>query len=245
MHLGLVSISHFNDSCLKKKLKTNCDLGECLNPNPDKTIMALIDMANIACGGHAGNESSMKKTINLAIKNNVKIGIHPSYIDKKNFGRVSHNIDEKKLFDDLYKQVKTFQETCLKNNANLEYIKPHGALYHDMMHKKSVLKTILKVIKKTNKSLALVVQAGIKKDEFEKISKKENIKFLYEVFADRGYNGLKMIPRNKPKAVLRDVKLIINQYKKFQKNSETKIDTICFHSDNPASVKALKKIKNV
>jgi len=67
----------------------NCDLGECLIPNPDADIMSLIDMANIACGGHAGDDESMVKTIKLAKENNVKIGVHPSYKDQANFGRVS------------------------------------------------------------------------------------------------------------------------------------------------------------
>ena len=230
---------------MNNTLKINCDIGECLSSNPDEDLMPLVDIANIACGGHAGNDSSIKKTIKLAVRNKVSIGAHPSYLDKKNFGRISHDLDEKKLFDDIYSQIKNFKKLCLQNNADFKYIKPHGALYHDMMHKKNVLKTIVKVIKKTNMNLKLIVQAGIKDNKFEKFSKKENIKFLYEVFADRAYDGMKMIPRNKPGAVFDNVKKIIQQYEKFNQVKKIKINTICFHGDNLNSVNALKKIKNV
>ena len=71
---------------MNKTLKINCDIGECLSSNPDEDLMPLVDIANIACGGHAGNDSSIKKTIKLAVRNKVSIGEHPSYLDKKNFG---------------------------------------------------------------------------------------------------------------------------------------------------------------
>lgn len=229
---------------MNKKIKINCDLGECLDSSPDKDLMPLIDMANIACGGHAGNDSSVTKTIKLASENKVKIGAHPSYTDKENFGRISQYSNEKKLFDDIYKQIKNFKKLCLKNNADFKYVKPHGALYHDMMHKKNILDVIVEVVKKINLNLELVVQAGIKKNEFEKFSKKKNIKFLYEVFADRAYQGMNMIPRTKPGAVFNNSKSIIQQYKKFETIDKMKIHTICFHGDNPSSINALKKIKN-
>ena len=201
-------------------------------------------MANIACGGHVGNDSSITRTIKLALENKVEIGAHPSYTDKENFGRISQYSDEKKLFDDIYKQIKNFKKLCFKNSADFKYVKPHGALYHDMMHKKNILDVIVEAIKKINLELKLVVQAGVKKNEFEKFSKKKNIKFLYEVFSDRGYEGVNMIPRTEPGAVFNNSKSIIQQYKKFKNIDKLKIHTICFHGDNPSSVNALKKIKN-
>jgi UPF0271 protein len=221
----------------------NCDLGECLTPNPDADVMPLIEMANIACGGHAGDDVSMVETIKLATKNGVRIGAHPSYADQLNFGRVSHDLNDNELFDLIYDQVSHFQELCTQNGADLEYIKPHGALYHDMTHKQSVLNVIHKVIKTIDVNLSLVVQAG-NEDHFKNIEKYANAPFLYEVFADRGYNGTQMIARSKKGAVLTNANAIVEQYQNFLSEKSFKIDTICFHSDNMASVEALKLLKN-
>jgi UPF0271 protein len=221
----------------------NCDLGECLTPNPDADVMPLIEMANIACGGHAGDDVSMVETIKLATKNGVRIGAHPSYADQLNFGRVSHDLNDNELFDLIYDQVSHFQELCTQNGADLEYIKPHGALYHDMTHKQSVLNVIHKVIKAIDVNLSLVVQAG-NEDHFKNIEKYANAPFLYEVFADRGYNGTQMIARSKKGAVLTNANAIVEQYQNFLSEKSFKIDTICFHSDNMASVEALKLLKN-
>jgi len=221
----------------------NCDLGECLAPNPDVEVMSLIGMANIACGGHVGDNESMIVTIKLAIKNGVKIGAHPSYADRDNFGRISHALSDDELFDLIYNQVFYFQKLCHENGAMLEYIKPHGALYHDMTHQKSVLNVICKVIKAIDSKLALVVQAG-NEDHFKNLENIDNGGFLREVFADRGYNGLHMIDRIEKGAILNNETDIINQFWHFSNDTALKIDTICFHSDNSASVEALKRLKN-
>ena len=217
----------------------NCDLGECLTPDPDTDVMPLIDMANIACGGHAGDDESMVKTIKLAKENNVKIGVHPSYEDQSNFGRVSYQLDEDELYDLVYQQVSHFQKLCHNNSASLEYIKPHGALYHDMMENSLVLDVIFRVIKAVDENLKLVVQAGVK--DFRKNT---NVAFLYEVFADRGYDGIEMLPRGEKGAVLDNADAIVEQYQRFLCEKSFKIDTICFHSDNSASVEALKRLNN-
>ena len=217
----------------------NCDLGECLIPNPDADVMPLINMANIACGGHAGDDESMVKTIKLAKENNVKIGVHPSYEDQANFGRVSYQLDEDELYDLVYQQVSHFQKLCHNNSTSLEYIKPHGALYHDMMEKPLVLDVICRVIKAVDENLKLVVQAGVK--DFRKNT---NVAFLYEVFADRGYDGIEMLPRGEKGAVLDNADAIVEQYQRFLCEKSFKIDTICFHSDNSASVEALKRLNN-
>jgi UPF0271 protein len=224
-------------------LMINCDLGECLTPNPDSDVMPLINMANVACGGHAGDNNSMIKTIQLAKKFGVKIGAHPSYADIANFGRVSQTLSTFALFDLIYQQINTFQTLCTKHGALLKYTKPHGALYHDMTHNPLVLEVMCDVIHKIDQNLSLVVQAG-HEDYFKNFGNNENDLFLHEVYADRGYQGIHMIPRGDKGAVLTDPKAIIDQYYQFLEEESFKIDTICFHSDNKASVEALKQLKN-
>ena len=214
----------------------NCDLGECLTPNPDAVLMPLIDMANIACGGHVGDRQSMLQTIRLAKQNGVKIGAHPSYVDRVDFGRLSQHLDDDELFDLIYQQVHLLQTLCLDEGAKLEYIKPHGALYHDMIKKANILKVLSGVIQRIDSNLSLVLAA--RQDYVNHLP----VKLLYEVFADRAYQGMVMMPRTAKGAILTDANAIIKQYQTFADNSSFKIDTICFHSDNPASVEALTKI---
>ena len=231
----------------------NCDLGECLTPSPDTDVMPLIDMANIACGGHAGDNESMIKTIRLAKKNNVKIGAHPSYEDKANFGRISHQLSSDELFSLVYQQVSHLRKLCHDNNASLEYVKPHGALYHDMMEKPLVLDVICRAIKAVDENLKLVVQAGVKNFGEGELAlakrdcpgvKNKSVTFLHEVFADRGYDGIEMLVRGEKGAVLDKAGTIVKQYQRFLSEKSFKIDTICFHSDNLASVEALRLLNN-
>ncbi len=214
----------------------NCDLGECLTPNIDSKIMPKIAMASIACGGHAGDRKSMLDTVLLAKKYHTIIGAHPSYIDKKNFGRKSIYTNQELLFKQLLQQVTTLRDICSNNNSKLSYIKPHGALYHDMMANSDIMQIIINLISTINPKLKLIVQHGISTASLT-LAKKNNITLLYEAFADRVYNGLKLKPRDKKDSVLSDKDKIIAQFYKLSRNKN--IDTICFHSDNLASVNVL------
>ena len=226
-------------------IKINCDLGECLTPDVDSEIMPALDMASIACGGHAGDINSMKRTIALAQKHNVLIGAHPSYEDRENFGRLSINILPEKLFRQIFKQVSVLNNLCLECNAKLNYIKPHGALYHDMMKKPIIAVLLVKIIKTFNTCPALMVQTGIKDDYFKSIAKKHSIKILYEAFADRLYINEQLAPRDKNTALLNSSTEILAQFSSLKKQNTLCIDSICFHSDHKPSVRALKNlIKN-
>jgi len=221
----------------------NCDLGECLTPDPDEVIMPLIDMANIACGGHAGDQLSMEKTVRMAKQYGVKVGAHPSYQDKENFGRISHDIAADKLLASLVKQVSNLQQLCQQYDVEMTYIKPHGALYHDMMHKPEVLEVLCQVIATVDPTVELVVQAGVHQQAMLKKSAQTAISFIYEAFADRGYQANQMIPRSQSGAMLDDAEQIVAQYQLFSQPYQFPIDTICFHSDHPASVVALQFIQ--
>jgi len=221
----------------------NCDLGECLNPDPDEAIMPLVDMANIACGGHAGDVDSMEKTLQLAKQYDVKVGAHPSYLDKDNFGRISHALSAEDLFETIFKQITAFQGLCQQHDVQMHYIKPHGALYHDMMFKPEVLEVLCQLIQAINPALDLVVQAGLHQQRMAEKSEQTGITFIYEAFADRAYQGNKMISRTEPDAMLIDAEQIVAQYHLFSQQHSFTIDTICFHSDHPASAFALELIK--
>jgi UPF0271 protein len=208
----------------------NADMGE-VGKEIDALIMPHIHMANIACGGHIGDTHSIQTTITLAQLHNVRIGAHISYNDTLNFGRVSQDISIAQLQKDLTKQLQHFK--------TIDYIKPHGALYHDSWKDVKKFTLLLQLCKQYQ--AFLVVQKDILNAHQLQLAKRHSVQLLFEMFADRGYRGNHLIPRSEHNAVLTSATEIITQYTSF-KNQADHNDTICFHSDNSASIQALQQL---
>lgn len=221
--LGLASL------CIEMMI--NADIGEMTGA--DEEIMPCISVGNIACGYHVSNPEHMAETVRLALTYGVKISAHPSYFDRENFGRISvpHTRDE--IVELVEAQVSLLGRICEEEGASLFAIKPHGALYHDMMEQRHVREAIVSVAKKYQ--LHLIVQAMPR--ERDQIT--WEIPVLTEVFADRAYlpDG-RLKPRSEEGSLYLDESVILRQAREFLENSSA--DTLCFHGDNPASVAALK-----
>ena len=112
-------------------MRLNADIGEGLNT--DKHLMPHLDQANIACGGHAGNDSTMRESLRLARYHDVDIGAHPAYPDKENFGRRSP-AKTTNVMDCVIRQLVRLAEICHEQGAHIRHIKPHGALYNDLLN---------------------------------------------------------------------------------------------------------------
>src|SRR5436190_9595565 len=106
----------------------NCDMGEGIGT--DETIMPYISSSNIACGYHAGNEETIWETIEHAIKHNVSVGAHPSFLDKKNFGRVEIDMSPQGIYELVTQQLILFDEIASETDTTIKHVKPHGALYN-------------------------------------------------------------------------------------------------------------------
>ena len=149
-----------------------------------QSIFKYIDSANIACGGHAGDTEMMKRMVDLSIENNVKIGAHPSYPDKTNFGRIRAEIEHNELFDAICNQIQSLVDIASKNN--ISFVKPHGALYNESVNDSDLSQIIVDAILSFDANLAVVGLAGSKLIE---TSKKNKLSTLLEAFADRTYNS--------------------------------------------------------
>jgi UPF0271 protein len=238
-------------------MKLNCDLGE-FKENNDADIMPLIDMANIACGFHGSDPLTIKKTIKLAQQHQVIIGAHPSYPDVRNFGRQSMDLSTDELIANVQYQIGALQAFCAVENAPLDYVKPHGALYNDMMKNFNLFENICLAIAPLNQSnhkpLSLMIQAVPDSDKFDQIAKKYHISLYYEAFADRAYldNGL-LVPRTETGAVLtnnQDVvtrcQALLNKQPLLSKNQQPlqfHIDALCVHGDTPNALAMLKALR--
>ena len=222
----------------------NCDMGEALSPNPDPEVMPLIDLANIACGGHAGNADTVKTTLTLAKQHQVNVGGHPSYPDQANFGRLSQTLTEAELHRTLIEQLNTFDIQAKLLGMDLHHIKPHGALYLDMMRNADIFNSILNFCQAWSPNIPLMIQGGVRDDEYQQLAEQKKVPLLFEAFADRAYleNG-QLAPRSQPNSLYKNAAEIVAQTQDFIQ--QQKADTICFHSDNPASVEALKQLKQL
>ncbi|WP_108868503.1 5-oxoprolinase subunit PxpA [Aquimarina aquimarini] len=228
-----------------KNIILNADVGE--EAGFDADIMPYISWCNIACGSHAGNDLVIQETIRLAMQHGVKIGAHPSYPDRQNFGRVKMEIAYKDLVKTITEQIQLVKAYTEKEGGQIHHVKPHGALYNEAVKNKSVAMAIIESIKNVDKSLSVVT---LKNDKFSYLSD-QGIEVKYEAFADRNYNDdIALVSRSENRAVLTDPKEVFEHVKRMvcDKNVKTKngvvvpifFDTICVHGDNPESVRILK-----
>ena len=213
-----------------------------------QSIFKYIDSANIACGGHAGDTEMMKRMVDLSIENNVKIGAHPSYPDKANFGRIRVEIEHSELFDAICNQIQSLVDITSKNN--ISFVKPHGALYNESVNDSDLSQIIVDAILSFDANLAVVGLAGSKLIE---TSKKNKLSTLLEAFADRTYNSDGTLKDRKySDSLIIDPKKAANQAyaisKGYVESYENKIvdieaETICIHSDTPNAVAIARAVK--
>ncbi|WP_460314516.1 5-oxoprolinase subunit PxpA [Aliiglaciecola aliphaticivorans] len=239
-------------------MKLNCDLGESYGawrmPHDD-LIMPYVDMANIACGFHSGDPQAMQSAIVSAKKHNVIIGAHPSYPDLQGFGRRSMALSEAELIPLLHYQIAALEGMAKIHAKTVDYVKPHGALYNDMMANQSLFETVVKAVSLYSEGLILVVQAVSDWQSFKQIANKYHVELQFEAFADRRYTetGL-LLSRAKPEAVLQ-LNDMFAQVKRMVESQEVvsasghvlplKIDTLCVHGDSKGAAEAVKHIREL
>lgn len=231
-----------------KTIDINVDVGEGIDN--ELLLMPYIASCNIACGGHAGTFETMQSVIKLAKKHGVKIGAHPSFPDKENFGRQPMEISSTALFYSVKNQIENLIKVLNRENELLHHIKPHGALYNLAAVNKRIANVVIEVTKSLNLPIKLYVPY---KSVIADLALKENIQITYEAFADRNYNeDLTLVSRNEHNALIEDVNLVFNhvyrivsaQKVKTIQNSEIdiKVDTFCVHGDNPKAVELIKNL---
>lgn len=217
----------------------NADLGESFGiwkMGDDETVMPLVDVANIACGFHASDPLNILKTLQLAKQNGTKICAHPSYPDLQGFGRRSLKVDAKELEAIILYQISALQGMAHTVGVQVQFVKPHGALYNDMMKDEQIFISIVNAIEKFDNSLGLFILEGETADIYRPIAQKYGIQIYGEKFADRGYgNDGKLLPRGSKGALIDDPKIIADNISRYKD-----ADTVCLHSDHLPSIEALK-----
>jgi len=230
------------------KLNINADLGEMAGQ--DEEIMPYLNSCNIATGGHIGDAESIQKTIELANKYNVKIGAHPSYPDLENFGRVIPDISDKKLKKSLVNQLRTFYEIAEQCNVKVHHIKPHGALYHNLVYDEKEARLFLDVLE----DLKIKTSIYTLKNGFLHQLGKEKHEIHFEAFIDRTYTtDMRLVSRKHPKALIEKPEEVWKQLYSMLYLEKIKVisnevmdisaDTFCIHGDHPNATRILKYIQ--
>ena len=237
------------------EININCDLGEtskfCSTEN-DPLLLGIVNSANVACGYHAGDEPTMKKTVNISKKNGVSIGAHPSFKDPENFGRKRLNLPPQDITKLIIDQIDILAEIAEKDSMKVTHVKPHGALNNMACENFELANVIAKSIIKANKDLIFLVPTG---SEMEKAGKILDMKVAAEIFADRNYeDDGNLVSRSKSNALITDPEIAKNHVIKMVKNQAIncfsgkqipcEIDSICVHGDGKSAVSTAKKIKD-
>lgn len=239
-------------------MKLNCDLGESFGSwsmGLDERVMPHIDQANIACGFHAGDPLVMQKTLELAKIHHVIVGAHPGYPDLVGFGRRSIHCSIDEIIALVTYQVAAIDGVAKSLGLELEYVKPHGALYNDMMVKESVRKAILIALSNYHKPLKLMLQATPQIEQHREEANFFGIEVLSEAFADRCYaDDGKLLARSQAGAVHNKEKMLAQVKQLKEQGSVTTVnghvlaldaDSLCVHGDNIEGVKAIEAIREL
>ncbi|MBC3764391.1 5-oxoprolinase subunit PxpA [Neptunicella marina] len=239
-------------------MRLNCDLGESYGRwqlDSEQRAMPLVDQANIACGFHAGDPLSIVQTLKLAKQYDVEVGAHPSYPDLAGFGRRSMTLDSDELIAVIQYQIAALDGLAQSQGINITYVKPHGALYNDMMKNRDILRTVMQAVADYHKPLKLMLQAGSDNSDINALAQHHRLTCYFEAFADRRYTEQGFLtPRGQAGAVLNaeqtlEQVTLLNQTGEVITDSGKRLklsaDTLCVHGDNPHAIAQLAQIKQL
>lgn len=233
----------------------NCDMGESFGAyqmGHDEEILDFVTSANIACGFHAGDPSTMRKTVKLALEKNVGIGAHPGLQDLVGFGRRVMQLSPQETYDLVLYQLGALYGFVKAEGGKLEHIKPHGALYNMAAQNQALSEAIAEAVYKMDPELILFGLAG---SELINAGKKIGLRCASEVFSDRTYQqDGSLTSRSNPDALIKDQSTAVQQVIRMVKEGTVqslqgadvsiKADTICIHGDGEHALAYAKYISS-
>ena len=228
------------------KIDLNCDMGE--NIGSDEEIMPYITSANIACGFHAGDETSMRATARLAKRYGVAVGAHPSWKDIEGFGRREMLLPPDEVEALILYQIDALAAIAKSEGTEIRHVKPHGALYNQAAKDKILAKAIAKAVKGFGGELILVGLAG---SELIKAGIDIGLEIANEGFPDRNYNpNGTLVSRNQSNAIIETPDEVAAHAVTLARNGidfagqHVRVDTLCLHGDHPRAAQNAKLVRD-
>ncbi len=237
-----------------KRIDLNCDMGESFGAwtmGADAQVMPFVTSANIACGFHAGDPATIRKTVRLAVDHGVAIGAHPSLPDLQGFGRRAMRISPQEMYDLVIYQAGAVEAFARAAGARLHHVKCHGALYNMAANDEALSDAMARAVKDLGSGVFVYALSNSRMME---ISKRHQLPVAGEVFADRGYSDDgTLAPRDRPGGMIEDsAKAVAQALAMVEEGCVTSLsgkrvpvapDTICLHGDQPKAVEFAKALR--
>lgn len=232
----------------------NCDMGESFGAWPmgnDLAVLPFVSSANVACGYHAGDPATMRKTVAAAIEHQVAVGAHPSLPDLAGFGRRNMQITPQEAYDMVVCQIGALAAVAATQGARLHHVKAHGALYNMAAKDRALADAICRAVRDVDSSLVLYGLAG---SQLIEAAQNIGLRAASEVFADRSYqDDGSLTPRSQPGAMIEDVDTAIAQVLGMVRDGvvrsvsgrdvPVRADTLCIHGDQANAVVFAKALR--
>jgi len=234
----------------------NCDMGEIprlLKDNVYSDLMDHVTSINLACGGHAGDLSMMRELVRIAKRKNVRIGAHPSYPDRENFGRLVLEMDPEELLRSICGQVRSLIKIAEEESVSISHIKPHGALYDQAAKDAHLARVIGSAVDSVEPDLDIICLSG---SSMVRILEDMGLKVVQEAFADRTYErdgGLR--DRGSDRALITDPQKAADQARSIIEDKKiitfdgseisVQAQTLCIHSDTPNAIAIAQEVRLV
>jgi UPF0271 protein len=234
-----------------RSIDFNSDLGE--GAGTDAAIMPVVTSANIACGEHAGNDNTMRTTIELAMRYRVAIGAHPGYPDRERFGRVPMDIPSRELIESIRRQIDSLIGIAGRMGGQVTHVKAHGALYNQSERDAAIARNIIFGVRAATGGHDLVIVAPPGSAMLEE-AKGMGMKVAREGFVDRAYEPDGTLQsRSIAGSVLTHSADTVRQALSFVKNGgvttvdgtflKLEVDTLCVHGDTPGAADIARAVR--
>ena len=219
----------------------NCDMGELQDAAHEAALMEHITSANIACGGHAGDEAMMERTARLAMARGVKIGAHPGYPDPANFGRIEMPLSSAEIADTVYQQILRLEAVVAALGGQIVHVKPHGALYNVAVKTAEVARAIGEGVARWKPEVPIF---GLAASPMLDVWRQMGLRAAGEGFADRRYEPDGTLRSRKlPGALITDPGEAARQALRLAHSGT--VETICVHGDTPGAVAILAACSSI
>ncbi|WP_402469551.1 LamB/YcsF family protein [Isoptericola aurantiacus] len=238
------------------QIDLNSDLGEGIDRRSlggDERILDVVTSANVACGFHAGDPATMRRTVRGAVARGVRLGAHVAYRDLAGFGRREMEVASDVLRADIVYQLGALQGVAAAEGGRVEYVKPHGALYNTAQVDERVAHDVAAAVAAVDPGLVMLGQPG---SAALAAAEAAGLAVAAEAFADRAYTRAgTLVPRSEPGAVLDDaeavaarvLRLVTTGVVTASDGTEVAVaaDSVCVHGDTPGSVRMAARVREV
>ena len=234
-------------------IELSCDLGEASDDawrSVERELWTLIDAANVACGGHAGDDDSMRDAARTAAARGIILGAHPSYPDRENFGRKSMSLGSRELRRALIHQLSSFAKIAAAEGVAIQRIKAHGALYNDAHRDRVLAEVLIEAVREVDEAMSIVAADT---SQMALAARDRGMHVIREAFVDRRYMPDGTLVSRKDADALLSIEEAAGQAKRLATSREVvsrggkalplEFDTLCIHADTPHAVERARAIR--